>query len=231
MKVILFGGSGMVGQGVLRECLADDRVTQVVSVGRRALRVSHPKLCEVLRQDLADLSPVEADLAGADGVFYCLGVSSVGLKEDAYRRVTVDLTQEAVRAVRAASGDEVRFLYVSGGGTDSTEQGRVMWARVKGEAENLVLAAFPRAVMFRPGFIQPRDGIRSKTAWYAAVYAVTGVLTPVLRLVAPGTVNDTREIGRAMLNVAAGTVSLQVEGKRILDPRDIALAAEGPEAP
>lgn len=226
MKVILFGGSGMVGQGVLRACLADPRVTSLVSVGRRATGLQDPKLREVLRSDLTDLSPVGHDLAGADAVFYCLGISSVGMSEDAYRRVTVDLTAEAVRAVREASGEDVCFVYVSGAGTDSSGQGRVIWARVKGEAENLVLAAFPHSVMFRPGFIQPRDGVRSRTAWYAAVYRVTGVLTPVLRRLAPGLVNDTREVGRAMLNVAAGSAGLRVAGKRVFSARDIAAAAD-----
>lgn len=218
----------MVGQGVLRECLADLRVTEVVAVGRRSLGMTDPRLREVIREDLADLGPVREELAGADACFFALGVSSVGMSEAAYRQVTKNLTLSVAGLVGEASGDQVRFVYVSGASTDSTEHGRVMWARVKGETENALLAMFPRAVMFRPGFIQPMDGITSRTGWYAAVYRVTGPLVPVLRRVAPGIVNDTREIGRAMVNVAAGNIPLQVEGKRVFEPRDIAAAAAPP---
>ena len=176
MKVILFGATGMVGQGVLRECLRDPDVTRVLVIGRKTVGTTHPKLVERVLPDLADLSSIETDLAGADACFFCLGVSAAGLREDAYRRITYDLTLAVARTlVRLNPG--MTFVYVSGAGTDSTEKGRAMWARVKGATENALIALpFKAAVMFRPGVIQPLDGIRSSTRLYRWLYVAPGAV-------------------------------------------------------
>src|SRR5262245_56335881 len=153
MRIVLFGATGMIGQGVLRECLVEPAVTEVLAVGRSATGREHPKLREVTHADLADLTPIEAELRGYDACFFCLGVSSAGMSEDTYRHITYDYTMAAAR-VFAAQDPDATFIYVSGAGTDSTEQGRTMWARVKGKTENDVLALLPNAYMLRPGYIQ-----------------------------------------------------------------------------
>lgn len=221
MRVIIFGASGMVGQGVLRECLADERVREVRAVVRSPLGVSHPKLRVIEHADLADLGALDGELRELDACFFCLGVSSLGMKEAAYRRVTYDMTLAAARPL-AAHNPALAFVYVSGEGTDATERGRVMWARVKGETENALLALGFRAYLFRPGFIQAGRGIVSRTRLYRALYVVARPLYPLLRRLVPGHVTTTRELGRAMLAVPglAGT------GPRVLGSREInALAA------
>lgn len=202
MKVILFGATGMVGQGVLRECLRDSGVESVLVVGRSAVGVSHPKLREVVRADLMDLGGLEDELSGYDACFFCLGVSSAGMKEDAYRKVTYDLTLEVARSL-GRWNPGLTFCYVSGQGTDGSGRGRVMWARVKGETENALLALDGvEAYMFRPGLIQPLHGIRSKTRVYRVMYALTGLLLPVLRKLAPRRITTTEQVGLAMIAVA-----------------------------
>jgi uncharacterized protein YbjT (DUF2867 family) len=215
MKVVLFGATGMIGQGVLRECLLDPAVTDVVTVGRAASGKLHAKLREITHADLGDLTAIEGDLRGADACFFCLGVSSAGMSEDAYRRITYDYTMAAAR-VFAAQDPEATFVYVSGAGTDSTEKGRSMWARVKGRTENDVLALLPNAYMFRPGYIQPMHGVTSRTRLYRALYVVAVPLYPVLRRLFPKSITTTETIGRAMINIAAKGAP-----KRVLDPSDI----------
>jgi uncharacterized protein YbjT (DUF2867 family) len=226
MNVILFGGTGMIGRGVLQECLRDERVERMLVVGRTALGggggVEHPKVREVVQADLTDLSGIEAELPDYDACFFCLGVSSVGMKEDAYRRVTYDLTLAVARTLADANPD-LTFVYVSGQGTDSSEQGRTMWARVKGRTENDLLQLPFRAYMFRPGFVQPMDGVVSRTRLYRAAYAVTGPLIPLFKRIAPNAVNDNRQIGRAMIAVAASAPEA-----RVLTPKDINAFAEAP---
>jgi uncharacterized protein YbjT (DUF2867 family) len=202
MRVMLFGATGMVGQGVLRECLLDDRVDQVLAVGRTATGVTDPKLREIVRPDLTDLSAVATELTGYEACFFCLGVSSAGMPEDRYRRVTYDLTV-SVATVLAERNPGMAFAYVSGAGTDSSEQGRVMWARVKGATENAIRAMNLRAFLFRPGIIQPMHGAHSKTRLYAALYVVVTPLFPLLRRIAPRSVTTTETLGRAMIAVAA----------------------------
>jgi uncharacterized protein YbjT (DUF2867 family) len=202
MKVILFGATGMVGQGVLRECLLDPDVGEVLVVGRSAIAQQHEKLNQILVKDLADLSSVESKLSGYDTCFFCLGVSSVGMSEDDYRRVTYDLTLK-IAATLIKHNPAMTFIYVSGAGTDSTEHGRVMWARIKGKTENALLAMpFKAAYMFRPGYIQPMHGVRTKTRLYGAIYAVVAPLYPVLKKFLPRYVTTTEQLGRAMLSVA-----------------------------
>ncbi|WP_327596449.1 NAD-dependent epimerase/dehydratase family protein [Streptomyces chartreusis] len=200
MKVVLFGASGMVGQGVLRACLEDPEITEVVAVGRRPLGRSAPKLREVRHADFSDLTPIAGELSGADACFYCLGVSSVGLSHEAYEKITYDYTLEAARVV-AADNPHVTFVYVSGEGTDSTEQGRVFWARVKGRTENALLAMDMRTYAFRPGWIQPVHGETSATRWYRLAYRFTSWLYPLLRRVTPRYVTSTEHLGRAMIAV------------------------------
>jgi uncharacterized protein YbjT (DUF2867 family) len=202
MKVIVFGASGMIGQGVLRECLRADDVSRVLVIGRTTAGVSDPKLEELLHPDFTDFGNVEARLGGYDACFYCLGVSSSGMSEADYTRVTYDYTVAAGEAV-ARQNPGLVFCFVSGGGTDATEQGRTMWARVKGRAENAVARMpFRAAYMFRPGIVQPLDGIRSKTTAYRALYAVMTPFFPLLRALMPRQVTSTARIGRAMLQVA-----------------------------
>ncbi|MGW6858887.1 epimerase [Streptomyces xanthophaeus] len=217
MNVILFGATGMIGRGVLRECLRDDSVESVLAVGRTPLGVSHPKLRERVQEDPSDLSAPDLDLTAYDACFFCLGVSSVGMKEEAYRRVTYDLTLAVARPLAAADPD-LTFVYVSGEGTDSTGQGRSMWARVKGETENDLLELPFQAYMFRPGIVQPVRGIPSKTRLYRTLYAVTAPLISLLRRIAPNLVTTTEDIGRAMIAVA--TPGTGIPG-RILRPADI----------
>ena len=202
MKVIVFGATGMVGQGVLIECLRDPDVTEVLTVGRSATGQQHPKLREIVHKDFLDFSAIEKDITGYDACFFCLGVSSIGMDAERYRHLTYDITLAAARPLARLNPD-MTFVYVTGAGTDSTEQGRVMWARVKGKTENdLLKLPFRAAYMFRPGAIQPLHGVRSKTAWVQALYVMTGPLLGFLHQVAPKYVTTTEEVGRAMLNVA-----------------------------
>ena len=202
MKVILFGATGMVGQGVLRECLLDATVESVLAVGRSLTGQRHAKLREILHDNFLDFSGVESQLAGYDACFFCLGVSSVGMSEERYRHLTYDMTMAAATTLSKLNPGMV-FTYVTGAGTDSTEQGRVMWARVKGKTENdLLKLPFKAAYMFRPAGIQPLHGIRSKTAWYQAVYVVAAPLLTLLNRVAPKYMTTTEQVGRAMIKVA-----------------------------
>ncbi|WP_425992636.1 NAD-dependent epimerase/dehydratase family protein [Afipia sp. DC4300-2b1] len=202
MKVIVFGATGMVGQGVLIECLRDPDVTEVLTVGRSATGQQHPKLRELVHKDFLDFSAIEKDITGYDACFFCLGVSSIGMDAERYRHLTYDITLAAARSLARLNPD-ITFVYVTGAGTDSTEQGRVMWARVKGKTENdLLKLPFRAAYMFRPGAIQPLHGVRSKTAWVQALYVITGPLLGFLHQVAPKYVTTTEEVGRAMLSVA-----------------------------
>jgi uncharacterized protein YbjT (DUF2867 family) len=224
MKVIVFGASGMVGQGVLRECLLDPDVESVLAMGRSGSGKQHEKLRERSVVDFSDLAAFQPELTGLDACFFCLGVSSAGMNEADYRRVTFDLTMSVARALVKAS-PAMTFIYVSGAGTDSTARGRSMWARVKGETENALMELpFKATFMFRPGFIQPLHGIVSKTRLYSTLYAVMGPLYPVLKTLAPSYVTTTEHVGRAMLEVAKHGAP-----GRILENRDInTLAASSP---
>lgn len=216
MNVLLFGATGMVGQGVLRECLLDPGVDKVVAVGRSATGQQNPKLREIVHTDLLDFSAIESELTGFDACFFCLGVSAAGLTEEQYRRVTYDITLAAAQTL-ARLNPGMTFIYVSGSGTDSTERGRVMWARVKGATENALLRLpFKAAYMFRPAGIQPLHGIKSKTKLYRAFYAVTGPIFPLLKALFPKYVTTTEQLGRAMIKVAK-----QGAPKAVLEAGDI----------
>lgn len=216
MKVIVFGATGMVGQGVLRECLLDPDVQRVLAVTRSPTGTTHEKLDELLHADLSDLSPIAAQLAGYEACFFCVGVSSVGMSEEDYTRVTFALALAAARVLLERS-PALTFLFVSGAGTDGTERGRSMWARVKGRTENALLALpFKAAYMLRPAFIQPLHGITSKTRLYRNLYAVIRPFTPLLRALFPRHVTTTEELGRAMLRIAKNGAP-----KRVLENADL----------
>jgi uncharacterized protein YbjT (DUF2867 family) len=216
MQVAIFGASGMVGQGVLRECLRDPGVTCVLAVGRAPLGASDPRVRELVVPDLRDLSGVERELAACDACFFCLGVSSTGLDEARYTELTHDLTLAVARTLaRVRPG--MAFTYVSGAGTDASEHGRVMWARVKGRTENALRALPLAATMFRPGIIVPMHGERSKTPQYQAFYSLLGGLLRLARPILPGSmVTTTEQMGRAMLAAARGRA-----GKPVLESADI----------
>ncbi len=216
MKVILFGATGMIGQGVLRECLRDPDVEKVLAVGRRETGLRNEKLREVVHQDFLAFTSIEPELSGYDACFFCLGVSSAGMSEDAYRRVTYDVTMAAARTLSRLN-PAMTFVYVSGAGADSSEKGRTMWARVRGATENaLTRLPFQAAYMVRPAYIQPMHGIVSSTRWTRSLYAVMGPLYPVWKALFPGYVTTTERLGRAMIRLARHGAP-----KSIVESRDI----------
>jgi uncharacterized protein YbjT (DUF2867 family) len=219
MKIILFGASGMVGQGVLRECLLDPEVESVLAVVRSPLVQPHgkeEKVREIIHSDFTDFSAVEDQWVGYDACFFCLGVSSFGMTEKDYAHVTRDFTLAAAGSLSRVNPN-MTFIYVSGTGTDSSERGRVMWARVKGETENRLLRMpFKGAYMFRPGFIQPLHGIRSKTALYRIPYLIIRPFIPLLKALFPKMITTTEQVGRAMIRIAK-----QGAPKRLLENMDI----------
>jgi len=206
----------MIGQGVLREAFLDPETTKVVTVGRRSTGQTHPKLAELVSSDLTALSPLEPQLVGFDACLFSLGVTSLGMAEEKYTRVTYDLTMAVARTLLRTSPG-LTFIYVSGAGTDSTEHGRMMWARVKGRTENALLSLpFKAAYMFRPSAIIPLHGIRSSTWWYNALYVGLRPLYPIVSRIAPNSMTTTERLGRAMLAVARSGYST-----RILETADI----------
>jgi hypothetical protein len=221
MKVIIFGGSGMVGQGVLRECLLDPDVEKVLSVGRSRIKQVDPKIEEIIQKNLFDVTKIESRLAGYEACFFTLGVSAFRMSEADYTHLTYDLTLSIANTL-ARLNPRMTFIYVSGAGTNSSETGGQMWARVKGRTENALLKLpFKAAYMFRPGFIQPLHGITSKTGLYRAIYTVIGPLSPVLSRL-PGFATTTERLGRAMIAVAKKGYP-----KKILESSDINAVASG----
>src|SRR3984957_10840748 len=214
MNILIFGATGMVGQGVLRECLLSTEITPV--------QQQHSKLRNVVHKDMWDYTAIEDKLTGFDACFFCLGVSSAGLSEDDYRHMTCDLTLSAAETL-ARLNPQMVFIYVSGAGTDSSEHGRLMWARIKGKTENALLRLpFKAAYMFRPGAIEPLHGIRSKTAAYRIGYIFLKPVLPLLRWIFPDSMLTTEAIGRAMLAVVRRGAP-----KRILESKDINAIARG----
>jgi uncharacterized protein YbjT (DUF2867 family) len=216
MKVILFGATGMVGQGVLRECLRDPAVTRVLAIGRSPTGRRDDKLVELVHDDFTDYAAIEPEISGYDACFFCLGVSSIGMDEARYRHLTYDITMAAATTLARLNPDMV-FTYVTGRGTDSTEHGSLMWARVKGKTENdLLKLPFKAAYMFRPAGIQPLHGVRSKTGWVQASYVAAAPLLSFLVRVAPSYMTTSEQLGRAMIKVARDGYS-----KPVLESEDI----------
>ena len=202
----------MVGQGVLRECLLDPAIEKVLSIGRSKTGQQHPKLREIIHINIADLTPIEDQLTGYDACFFTLGVSSAGMKEVDYRRITYDLTLGAAQTL-VKLNPEMTFIYISGAGTG----GSTMWARVKGETENALLRLpFKAAYMFRPAFIQPLHGIKSKTALYRIPYAILGPFNSLFLRFFPKYATTTEVLGRAMIKAARDGAP-----KRVLESQDI----------
>jgi uncharacterized protein YbjT (DUF2867 family) len=217
IKTIVTGATGMVGEGVLLECLANPAVAQVLVINRKPGAVTHPKLHEIIHSDFFNLSAVEPQLTGYDACFFCLGVSSVGMKADDYKRVTQDLTL-AVAQVLAKSNPNMTFCYVTGAGTDSSEQGRVAWARVKGATENALMRLFPNAYMFRPAMMRATPGQKNTPRWYHAL----AWIYPIGRALAPSHFCTLEEVARTMINAATKGYA-----KRILEVADIVELAKG----
>ena len=216
MNVVLFGATGMVGQSALRECLLDPDVNNVISVVRTPTTPVNPKLRELVLPDFINYSAVETELTGLDACFFCLGVASSGMSEADYTRITHDFTLAAATTL-AKLNPSMTFIYVSGSGTDSTEQGRIMWARVKGKTENDILKLpFKAAYMFRIGFIQPLHGIVSRTKSYRIFYQVLTPILPLLRSLFPRQILTTEQLGQAMLLIAKNGFP-----KSVLESKDI----------
>ena len=218
ISTIITGASGMVGEGVLLECLADPRVDRVLVVARKPSGVTHPKLVEVIHADFDDLSAIQSRLVGYDACFFCLGVSSLGMSEADYKRVTQDLTLNFGRTLARLNPD-MAFCYVTGKSTDSTEHGKVMWARIKGATENELLRLFRRGVMFRPGMMRARKGQKNLKGWYGAI----AWIYPIGRWLAPGSFCTLQEVGQAMINAA-----VIGSPKKVLEVPDIVALAAAP---
>lgn len=216
MNVILFGATGMIGQGVLLECLRDPAVERVLLIGRTPTGAANPKVREIIHADLWNYASLEPELSGFDACFFCLGIASAGMNEADYDRITYGITIAAAETL-ARLNPQMTFIYVSGAGTDSSERGPIMWARVKGKTENALLRLpFKAAYMFRPGIIQPLDGIKSKTRSYRIFYTLAKPILPLLHRIFPEQILTTREIGRAMLIAARNGAP-----KPVLESRDI----------
>ncbi len=223
MKVIVTGATGMVGKGVLLECLDHTDVTEVLSITRRSTGIDHPKLEELIHSDFSEFTSVAGQLKGYDACYSCMGVSSAGMKEEQYTRLTYDFTLSLARELLGANS-KMTFTYVSGMGTDSSEKGRTMWARVKGKTENdLLNLGFMQAFMFRPGAIVPLRGIEPSSKMYRVMINNLKWLLKLSKKLAPDSVVDTTQIGLAMINVTK-------EGceTKVLKPKDIRnLAGQG----
>jgi len=215
INAIITGSTGMVGKGILLECLQSPLVDSVLVINRNPLGINHPKIREIIHKNLFDLNPIKAELSGYNACFFCLGVTSAGMSENDYRLVTYDLTLNVARVLRELNPD-MTFCYISGAGTDGSEKGRIMWARIKGKTENALLSlGFKDAYMFRPGFIRPMKGVKSKTSLYNALYVVLSPLFPLI-MHFPKFATSSETLSRAMIHVAA-----QGYGKRVLESRDI----------
>ncbi len=211
LKVIISGATGMVGEGVLIECLNHPDVTEVLVINRKPGNVSHPKLKEIIHSDFYNLAPIAQQLEGYNACFFCLGISSVGISKEEYKHITYDLTLNFAELL-VKSNPEIAFCYVSGAGTDSSEKGRVGWARVKGATENALMRIFSHAYMFRPGFMKATPGQKNIKSYYKYILW----LYPIGRLLYPAGFCTLQEVGKAMINVAKNGYS-----KKIIEVNDI----------
>jgi hypothetical protein len=212
IKAILTGATGMVGEGVLHECLQHDEVEEVLVVGRKPCGVIHPKLKEIIHPDFYYLAAIENQLSGYNACFFCLGVSSVGMKEEEYYKLTYILTLNFATTLLHRNPD-MTFCYISGASTDSTEKGKSMWARVKGKTENdLMKLPFKNVYNFRPGIMKPTKGLKNTLSFYKYL----GWLIPIIKLFAPGSILSLKQVGHAMINAVTKGYE-----KHILEVKDI----------
>ncbi|GGC12738.1 epimerase [Dyadobacter sediminis] len=215
IKAIITGATGMVGEGVLLECLNHPDVEKVLVINRKPGGISHPKLKEIIHSDFFNLAPVETQLAGYNACFFCLGISSVGISKEEYKRITYDLTLN-VGQVLARLNPEMTFCYVTGAGTDSSEQGKIAWARVKGATENALIQFFENAYMFRPGFMKAMPGQKNIKSYYKLIFW----FYPVGRALFPSGFCTLQEVGKAMIKAAGKGYS-----KKVLEVKDIVALA------
>ena len=216
LRAIVTGATGMVGEGVLMECLQNDNIEALLIINRRPSGFTHPKLTEIIHTDFYDLSPIASQLTGYNACFFCLGISSVGIKEDAFYKNTYTLTLH-VAGILSAQNPDMSFCYVSGAGTDNTEKGKTMWARVKGKTENdLLKLPFKAAYNFRPGFMKATEGQKNTLR----LYKYLAWLYPILRVIIPNATSTIAQVGRAMISV-----SIKGYPKNILEVKDIKIAS------
>ncbi|MEM7104123.1 MAG: epimerase [Bacteroidota bacterium] len=202
INAIITGSTGMVGKGVLLECIEREDVDKVLVINRSSAGINNKKLTEILHDDFYDLSSIQDQLKGFNACFFCLGVTSAGMDKAKYEKITYDMTIYFAETLLALNPDMV-FFYVSGSGTSTNGKSRMHWANVKGRTENKILEmGFKDAYMFRPGFIQPMKGIKSKTGWYQAIYNVLSPMYPFLRRIFPSSITNTITLGQAMINIA-----------------------------
>jgi nucleoside-diphosphate-sugar epimerase len=207
MKAIITGSTGMIGKGLLLECIDNPSVEEILLINRNPIDISNPKVKEIILKDFTDFASISDQLADYDICHHCMGVSAAGLNEEKYTKLTYDVTQSLASTLFKINPDMV-FNYVSGMGTDSSEKGRSMWARVKGKTENMVLnMGFKDAYMFRPGAIFPERGLRSRTSWYNAFYAILKPFTPALKRMK--SVTTTSKLGKAMISTYTHPQSLK----------------------
>jgi hypothetical protein len=212
IRAILTGATGMVGEGVLHECLLHPEVDQVLVINRKPCGISHPKFKEIIHSDFFNFSAIENQLSGYNACFFCLGVSSIGMKEPEYNHLTYDLTLHVAQTL-ARHNPDMRFCYISGAATDSTEKGRMMWARVKGKTENQLLRlGFKNVYLFRPGYMQPTPGLKNTLNYYSYI----SWMYPLLKALAPGSACRLSELGKAMINAV-----LRGTEKPVLEVKDI----------
>jgi hypothetical protein len=217
IKAIIFGATGMVGEGVLHETLKYSAVESVLVINRRPCGREHEKLTEIIHHDFNNISKIEKHLAGYNVCFFCMGVSSIGMKEEDYRRITYDITMHIAKTL-VKINPEMTFCYVSGAGTDSTEKGRIMWARIKGKTENdLMKLSFKSSYMFRPGYIQPTAGLKNAYK----IYKIFSPFYPILNTIFPNYVCTLEQLGRAMIHSVMNGWDV-----RVLECKDIRVLAE-----
>lgn len=215
-KVIITGATGMIGKGVLYECLDHHEIDDVLVIGRNPVKDEHPKLKQMIHKDFTDFSSVKDQLQNYDACFFCLGVSAAGLKEEQYKQITYDYTLALAKTLLELN-QQMTFNYVSGQGTDSSEKGRMMWARIKGKTENdLLNLGFKQSFMFRPGMIIPLRGIKSRTKSYQFMYDYFMWLVKLVKIISPNSVVNTTQIGLAMINSM-----LYGYRKNVLHPKNI----------
>ncbi|MEE4259594.1 MAG: NAD-dependent epimerase/dehydratase family protein [Bacteroidales bacterium] len=208
MKVIITGSTGMVGKGVLLECLDDDRIIEVLLINRSLIDIKHPKIKEIIHKDFTDLSAIQHNLKNYNACFHCMGVSSAGMKEEQYLKLTYTITENLINVLYNFNPN-MTFIYVSGDGTDSTESSKTMWARIKGKTENLILnKGFKDAYAFRPGIILPERGVKSKTKLYNSLYILMRPFFPILKKMK--SVTTSQNIGKAMIGLTVNSKQLKI---------------------